>query len=133
MKDWFLSDKTIGVEFLSAISFCVMGIMLLLSQYDSPSDKSSYFWAAIFLIFSFLQGLSLSFKRELYAVRLTTAWFSGTTWLVLAFTALNNIMAVPVLFIGLFNIYAFIHLANRAKIDWDAYIHQKPNVDTLKK
>ena len=131
MKDWFRTDKTIAVEVLSALSFFVMGLALLFAQYTSPDAHSNYFWSIIFLIFSSLQGLSIIFKKEMYVVRVTTAWFSGTTWAVLAFTAINNIMAVPVLFIGLFNIYAFVHLVGRAKIDWTAYIHQKQNVDTL--
>lgn len=131
MKDWFLSDKTIAVEVLSALSFFVMGLALLFTQYTSPDSRSNYFWAIIFLIFSTLQGLSIIFKKEMYIVRVVTAWFSGTIWVALAFTAINTIIAVPVLFIGLFNIYAFVHLVSRAKIDWTAYIHQNKNVDTL--
>jgi cytochrome b subunit of formate dehydrogenase len=131
VKDWLRTDKTVAVEVLSAMSFFVMGLALLFSNYASPDTRSNYFWSIIFLIFSTLQGLSIGFKKEMYVVRVTTAWFSGTTWIVLAFTAINNIMAVPVLFIGLFNIYAFVHLVGRAKIDWTAYIHQNKNVDTL--
>jgi cytochrome b subunit of formate dehydrogenase len=129
---WLHPEKTILIETLSALSFFVMGLSLLFLNFESPDTRSSYFWAIIFTIFACLQGLSLIFRKDMYVMRVCTAWFSGTTWAMLSFTTINTIMTVPVLFIGLFNIYAFVYLVSRAKINWAAYTNIPKHVDTLK-
>jgi hypothetical protein len=52
------------------------------------------------------------------------AWAAGSVWVTLALGSINNVLAVPVLMIGLFNLYAFILLTHRATVDWQKFFNR---------
>lgn len=124
------SSRIVIVEFLSAISFLMMATGLAIQTFISPDMRSEIFWAVIFSIIGSMQILSLLYKEDLPFVRICSAWISGTIWVILAYASINSIMAVTVFFIGLFNIYAFVHLVNRANYDWTAFTHRIENGDS---
>lgn len=117
-------DKTLVVELLSAMAFLVMSISLVVFRNIAPDLNNSPFWISFFFIFSVLQFMGLAFKFDLVLLRVCMAWVAGSTWTWLALVSINNILAIPVMGIGLFNLYAFIVITNRTTIDWKRFFQE---------
>lgn len=124
MKNILKNDITILVELLSAVSFFLMAITLGISETITINSKSPYFWSVVFFILSALQLLGIKLKFELSILRVCMAWIAGSLWCTLYLSALNNVLSIPILLIGLFNIYAFVVLSKKATFDWQKILNR---------
>lgn len=117
-------DKTLIVEMLSAMAFLVMSLVLIIFRTIAPELNNSPFWISVFAIFSILQFMGIAFKYDLVLLRICMSWVAGSTWTWLALASINSILAIPVMGIGLFNLYAFVVITNRASIDWSKFFQE---------
>ena len=113
----FLVDKTWLVELASALSFILMSVFFA-SERLNDSSRQVLFWIIIFSIFGFLQLLGVVFGRNLVALRICMAWVAGSSWTWLMYSFNGPTIGVPMLIIGLCNLYAFAVLCSRASINW---------------
>lgn len=124
MRNLFKNDLTILVELLSALSFLAMGFSLQVSETMVDNMKNAHFWMTIFFIISSLQILGIKLKFDLSILRICMAWVAGSLWCTLFLQSLNSVLSVPILAIGLFNIYAFVALSKKATFNWQKFFNK---------
>jgi hypothetical protein len=124
MKKFFKTDLTFIVELLSALSFLMMSISIGASESIAANTKNAYFWMVIFFTISFIQFLSLKTQYNLNLLRISMAWITGSLWVALGLGLSNNTLSVPIIMIGLFNIYAFVALIRKATPNWQKFFIQ---------
>ena len=116
MVNTIINDKNLWAEFMSAIAFFVIAFTLATTK--AGHVDTAFFWSLIMVCFAVLQFVSIQFREDLKVLRICMAWIAGVTWSWFALSTLNTVVVVPALCIGIFNMYSFIGLTNRATIDW---------------
>jgi ABC-type phosphate transport system permease subunit len=53
------------------------------------------------------------------------AWIAGSLWVSLGLGLTNNMLSVPIIMIGLFNVYAFVELTRKATPNWQKFFLAK--------
>lgn len=112
------------IEVASAASFILTALGLASGTF-TDSITISYFWIIMFGIFGLLQSVSLVFRRDLIILRICMAWISGSLWSWMTYINYDHILHIPVLVIGICNLYAFAYLTNHVSIDWNQYFKEE--------
>ena len=106
-----ISDKIIKMEKASSFLLFCFSIMLALSDIKNSASSNTYVWAVSLLIVSSIQYIGI--KNDKIIMRLIGAWLSFLIWTWLSFVSLNMFIYVTSFMIGIFNVVAFVTLANR--------------------
>lgn len=106
-----LPQDTRSVEFPSAVGLIVCSIILFFNVMSNEIHlhiNNIGFWCIATFFIGVVYIISLLHFPKLDFYRPMLSWMSGTFWIWLTFSQPLSIMAIPVFFLGISNIVAFL-------------------------
>jgi hypothetical protein len=101
-----LPQDTRSVEFPSAVGLIICSIMLFFNLI--PNVYHIGFWCVVTFMLGVVYIVSLLHFPKLDCCRPVLSWLAGSFWIWLTFSQPLSIMAIPVFFLGVSNIVAFL-------------------------
>ena len=106
-----LPQDTRSVEFPSAIGLIVCSFLLFfgcMSNEIHLNISSIGIWCVVTFVLGISYIVSLLHFPKLDPIRPALAWLAGTFWIWLTFSQPLTILSIPVFFLGISNIVAFL-------------------------
>ena len=106
-----LPQDTRSVEFPSAVGLIVCSFLLFFKCMSNEIHlhiDSVGFWCIVTFILGVSYIVSLLHFPKLDPIRPALAWLAGTFWVWLTFSQPLTILSIPVFFLGISNIVAFL-------------------------